>query len=287
MKLVRHGAPGAERPGLIDAEGQIRDLSAHVPDIVAEALSPEVLAALAALDHRRLPLAPSSSRLGPPIGRVPNFICIGLNYVDHAIESGMATPDEPVVFMKATGCLSGPNDDIQLPPGSTATDWEVELGVVIARQARRVPPSSALDHVLGYLVVNDVSERDYQLRRGGSWDKGKSFDTFGPVGPWLVTADEIEDPQALSLWLDVNGVRQQTGSTADMLFSVAELISYVSHVMTLQPGDILATGTPPGVGLGRTPPIALQAGDTVTLGVSGLGTQRQTVVKSPFEAAPA
>lgn len=287
MRLVRFGEAGSERPGVIDAEERVRDLSGHIGDIVAEALTTDVLGLIRALDLTKLPLVPGAPRLGPPIGRVPNFIGIGLNYIDHAVESGMATPDEPVVFMKATGCLSGPNDDIQLPPGSTATDWEVELGVVIGRTARRVSAATALDHVLGYLVVNDVSERDFQLRRGGSWVKGKSFDTFGPVGPWLVTADEVANPQNLSLWLDVNGVRQQTGSTADMIFSVAELISYVSHVMTLQPGDILATGTPSGVGLGRTPPMALRSGDEVTLGVSGLGTQRQAVVKSPFEAVSA
>ncbi len=279
MKLVRFGPRNAERPGLVDADGRIRDLSGVITDVADVALSPESLARLAALDPASLPLAPQGVRLGACVGRVGKFIGIGLNYADHAAEAGMAIPEEPIVFMKATSCLNGPNDDIVMPRGSTRLDWEVELGVVIGTEAAYVDEADALAHVAGYCTVNDISERAFQLARGGTWDKGKGCDTFGPVGPWLVTADEIPDPQALRLWLSVDGVMRQNGTTATMIFSVAKLVSYVSQFMSLQPGDIITTGTPPGVGQGIKPePVFLKVGETMRLAVDGLGEQVQTVV---------
>lgn len=277
MRLVRFGAPGKERPGLIDPQGKVRDLSGLVSDIEARTLSPEMIARVAAADHERLPLAAGEPRLGPPVGAVGKFIAIGLNYRDHAEEAGMPVPREPVIFMKATSCIVGPNDPIVLPRGSLKTDWEVELGIVIGAPASYVQAADARRHVAGYLVVHDVSERAFQLERGGQWDKGKGCDTFGPIGPWLVTADEIADPQALDLWLTVNGESMQRGNTRTMIFSCAELVSYVSQFMTLLPGDIITTGTPPGVGMGRKPPVFLSPGDVVELGITGLGTQRQQV----------
>ena len=280
MRLLRFGPKGAERPGLVDAEGRIRDLSDVVVDIAGANLSPESLARLAALDPEALPLAPEGARLGPCVGRVGKFVAIGLNYADHAAEAGMALPKEPVVFLKATSCLSGPDDDVVLPRGWTKPDWEVELGVVIGSEARYVTPEAALDHVAGYCVVNDVSERAFQAERGGTWDKGKGCDTFGPVGPWLVTRDKVADPQALRLWLSVDGVMRQDGTTANMIFPVAELVSYVSQFMSLQPGDIITTGTPAGVGLGLKPePVFLKPGEVMRLGIDGLGEQCQTVVE--------
>ena len=280
MRLLRFGPEGAERPGLVDAEGRIRDLSDVVVDIAGANLSPESLARLAALDPAVLPLAPEGARLGPCVGRVGKFVAIGLNYADHAAEAGMALPKEPVVFLKATSCLSGPNDDVVLPRGWTKPDWEVELGVVIGSEARYVTPEAALDHVAGYCVVNDVSERAFQVERGGTWDKGKGCDTFGPIGPWLVTRDEVPDPQALRLWLSVDGVVRQDGTTANMIFPVADLVSYVSQFMSLQPGDIVTTGTPAGVGMGLKPePVFLKPGEVMRLGIDGLGEQCQTVVE--------
>ena len=276
MKLVRWGAAGAEKPGLIDAAGAVRDLSGVIADIDAKALSPEGLAALAKLDPATLPLAPAGARLGCPVAVVSKLICVGLNYADHAKESGNPIPDEPVLFMKAVSAIGGPNDDIVIPKGSGKTDWEVELGVVIGKRASYVNEAEALDHVAGYCVANDVSEREFQIERGGTWDKGKGCDSFGPLGPWLVTKDEIADPQALSMWLDVNGVRRQTGSTQTMIFSVAHLVHYISQFMTLMPGDVISTGTPPGVGLGHKPPVFLGPGDVVRLGIDGLGEQQQT-----------
>ena len=281
MKLVRFGPVGKERPGIIDGEGQIRDLSGVVADIGPEALSPAGLARLAALDLAGLPVVTEPVRYGPPVAVVPKFIAIGLNYSDHAAESGMAAPAEPVIFMKATSCIQGPDDQVVLPPGSVKSDWEVELGVVIGRRASYVAIVDALEHVAGYCTVNDLSEREYQLERGGTWDKGKGCDTFGPVGPWLVTADEVGDPQSLDMWLDVNGVRRQTGNTRTMIFTVAEIVSYVSRFMTLMPGDIITTGTPPGVGLGMKPPLYLKPGDTMRLGIEKLGEQQQRVFAFP------
>ncbi|WP_439532164.1 fumarylacetoacetate hydrolase family protein [Polymorphobacter sp.] len=278
MKLLRHGAPGAELPGLLDANGLIRDLSALVDDISPSALAPASLARLRAVDPERLPVVPGNVRLGPPVANIPKFIAIGLNYSDHAAESNLPVPEEPVIFMKATSCIQGPDDDVMLPPGSTKSDWEVELGVVIGTRASHVSLTAALDHVAGYCTVNDVSERAYQMERGGTWDKGKGCDTFGPIGPWLVTADEVGDPQALDMWLDVNGQRRQTGNTRTMIFSVAEIVSYVSQFMTLMPGDIITTGTPPGVGLGMNPPTYLKPGDTMRLGIEKLGEHRQRVL---------
>lgn len=278
MKLIRHGALGREKPGLIDADGVARDLSGVIDDIHWQTLGPAGLAQLARLKPQQLPRVPAGRRLGVPFAGISKFVGIGLNYRDHAAEAGMAVPSEPIVFMKATTCIAGPNDAIELPPGSTKTDWEVELGVVIGKTARRVSEKEALDHVAGYCVVNDVSEREWQLERGGTWDKGKGFDGFGPIGPWLVTKDEIPDPQSLALWLDVNGQPRQRGHTGTMVFGVAELVSYVSRCMTLLPGDVIATGTPPGVGMGMKPaPQFLRAGDVVTLGIAGLGEQRQVV----------
>ena len=278
MKLVRYGPLGKEKPGLIDAEGVLRDLSAQVPDIGAAQLGDAALARLARLKPAALPAVRGRPRLGCPVAGVGKFIAIGLNYADHAAEAGMPIPKEPVVFTKAISCIQGPDDDVMLPKGSKKSDWEVELGVVIGRTARHVALKDALAHVAGYCVVNDVSEREYQLERGGTWDKGKGCDTFGPIGPWLVTADEVPDPQALALWLEVDGQRRQNGSTATMVYGVAFLISYLSRFMSLQPGDIISTGTPPGVGMGHKPPIYLQPGQTMRLGVQGLGVQTQAVV---------
>lgn len=278
MKLVRYGNPGKEKPGLIDAEGRLRDLSAVVPDLGAAQLDDKVLAKLRRLKPDTLPLVRGKPRLGCPVAQVGKLVAIGLNYADHAAEAGMPVPKEPIIFLKATTCIQGANDPVMLPKGSVKTDWEVELGVVIGRQARYVSQKEALDHVAGYCVVNDVSEREYQIERGGTWDKGKGCDTFGPIGPWLVTRDEVPNPQRLALWLDVNGERMQTGSTRTMVFGVAKIISYVSQFMTLMPGDVIATGTPPGVGMGMKPPRFLRAGDTMTLGIEGLGEQTQPVV---------
>lgn len=278
MKLVRYGAPGAEAPGLIDGEGRLRDLSAHVPDIAGPVLSREGLDRLRRLDPESLPLVEGAPRLGPCVGGIGKVLCIGLNYSDHAEESGMEVPPEPILFDKATSAVIGPNDEVVIPRGSTATDWEVELAVIIGEPAKYVSEDKALDHVAGYAVMNDVSERDFQLRRAGQWSKGKSCDTFGPLGPWLVTADEVPDPQALSMWLEVNGHRYQDGSTATMVYGVAHLVSYLSQFMTLHPGDVISTGTPPGVGMGQKPPVYLRPGDVMELGIEGLGVQRQTVV---------
>lgn len=278
MKLLRYGRPGATRPAFLDGQGQVRDLGALLPDITPQTLSPAGLASLRALDARALPLVADPGRLDVPWSGLGKFICIGLNYADHAAEAGLPLPAEPVIFMKAISCLSGPTDPTVLPPDSTRSDWEVELGVVIGRTARHVSEADALAHVAGYCVVNDVSERAYQLERGGTWDKGKGCDTFGPVGPWLVTADEVPDPQALDLWLELNGQRMQSGNTRTMVFSVAQIVSYVSRFMTLQPGDLISTGTPPGVGMGIKPsPVYLKPGDEMRLGVAGLGEQRHTV----------
>jgi 2,4-didehydro-3-deoxy-L-rhamnonate hydrolase len=278
VKLLRYGPVGGESPGLLDEQGRIRALSAVIDDITATSLTPARVAALKSVTIDTLPIVPSGSRIGIPYRGMGKFIAVGLNYSDHAAESGMAIPSEPIIFMKATSCLTGPNDNIMLPKDSLKTDWEVELGVVIGRTARYVSAASALDHVAGYCLVNDVSERAFQLERGGTWDKGKGCDTFGPVGPYLVTADEVGDPQELDLWLDVNGKRMQTGNTRTMIFSVRDLVSYISQFMTLDPGDLITTGTPPGVGLGQKPPLYLKAGDSVELGISKLGTQRQRVV---------
>jgi 2-keto-4-pentenoate hydratase/2-oxohepta-3-ene-1,7-dioic acid hydratase in catechol pathway len=277
MKLMRHGPKGAEKPALIDAAGQVRDLSGVLADVTAATLSPQGLDRLRALDASQLPLIERPGRIAPPWSGMAKFVCVGLNYADHAAEAGMPVPKEPVLFLKAISALMGSNDAVVLPQGSVKSDWEVELGVVIGSRARYVSEADALDHVAGYCVVNDLSEREYQLERGGQWDKGKGCDTFGPVGPWLVTADEVPDPQALSLWLDLNGERCQSGSTQTMVFGVAHLVSYVSRFMTLHPGDLISTGTPPGVGSGRKPPRFLKPGDELRLGVSGLGEQRQRV----------
>lgn len=286
MHLLRHGESGREKPGLLDGNGHIRDLSGIIPDLAAEALSPASLARLAALDPSSLPLVPEGTRLGPCVGHVGNFIAIGLNYADHAAESGAAVPAEPILFNKAPTCICGPQDDLILPRGSVKTDWEVELAVVIGTRAYEVPEAEALAHVAGYCLCNDVSEREFQLERSGTWTKGKGCPTFGPLGPWLVTADAIPDPQAVDLWLDVNGTRRQTGSTRTMVFGVAHLVAYVSRFMILEPGDVITTGTPPGVGMGQKPPVYLRAGDVVRLGGSlygpagrvDLGEQHQRVV---------
>ena len=282
MKLLRYGPAGQEKPGLLDAQGRVRDLSAVVPEVAGNVLLPVQLAALRALDPISLPLVPGMPqqdlRLGPCVGQVGKFICIGLNYADHAAEAGMAVPPEPVVFGKWTSAICGPDDAVQIPRGSVKTDWEVELGVVIGQGGRYIEEADAMAHVAGYCVVNDVSEREYQLERAGTWDKGKGCDTFGPIGPWLVTADEVPNPQALKLWLEVDGHRYQNGSTATMVYGVAFLVSYLSRFMSLQPGDIISTGTPPGVGMGQKPPVYLRAGQTMRLGVEGLGVQTQAVV---------
>ena len=281
MKLLRYGPAGAEKPGLLDDQGQVRDLSGHVDDIAGDVLTPAGLARLVALNPADLPLVAGTPqaglRLGACVGNVRKFVAIGLNYADHAAESGMAVPSEPVVFNKWTSCIVGPDDEVLIPKGSVKTDWEVELGVVIGAAASGVSKAEAMAHVAGYCVVNDVSEREWQLERTATWDKGKGFDTFGPIGPWMVTADEIADPGNLAMWLEVDGKRYQDGSTANMVFGVAELVSYCSTFMTLLPGDIITTGTPPGVGLGMKPPRYLKAGDVVTLGIAGLGEQRQAV----------
>lgn len=278
MKLLRYGEAGAEKPGLLDDDGQIRDLSEVVDDIAGEALSEAALNKLRSVDPKNLPRVEGAHRIGPCVGQVGKFICIGLNYADHAAEAGMELPQEPVVFFKATSAICGPNDNIEIPRGSTKTDWEVELGVVIGTPAKYVSREDALKHVAGYCLVNDVSERDFQLHRAGQWVKGKSADSFGPIGPWLVTRDEIADPQNLSMYLEVNGHRYQDGSTRTMHFDVATVISHLSEFMSLQPGDVITTGTPPGVGMGQEPPVYLKPGDQIELGVEGLGVQRANVV---------
>lgn len=278
MKLLRYGEPGQERPGLLDARGQLRDLSDRIGDIAGAALSDVELTRLRAVDSESLPLVPGQPRLGPCVGQVGKFICIGLNYADHCAETGQAVPDEPVVFMKATSAICGPDDGILTPRGSKKLDWEVELGVVIGREARYVSEEAAERCIAGYCVVHDVSEREFQLERGGQWDKGKGCDTFGPIGPWLVTRDEVDNPLELGIWLEVNDRRYQQSNTRNMVFSPRQLVAYLSQFMSLQPGDIISTGTPPGVGLGQKPPVYLKPGDQVRLGIDGLGEQRQTVL---------
>lgn len=280
MKLLRYGAPGAEKPGILDADGRIRDLSGTMADIGPDQLSPGALAELAALDPQDLPLVEGGPRIGAPVAGIRKFLCVGLNYADHARETGKEPPVEPVLFSKAVSSICGPNDDVEIPRGSDRTDWEVELGVVIGTRAKYVSEDDALDHVAGYVLINDVSERRFQSERGGQWVKGKSHDTFGPIGPWLVTKDEVADPQALTLWLDVDGQARQRGTTATMIFGVAHLVHYISQFMTLEPGDVIATGTPPGVGLGMKPPVFLREGQVVTLGIEGLGEQRQRMVQA-------
>lgn len=275
MRLLRYGQPGFERPGLLDAQGNIRDLSSWIDDISATTLSPELLQRLASLSPEELPLVEGTPRLGPCVGGSGKFICVGLNYSDHAAETGATVPPEPILFMKSPHAIVGPNDDIEIPRGSQKTDWEVELGVVIGKKAKYVSESEAMDHVAGYCVINDLSERAFQMERQGQWMKGKSCDTFGPTGPWLVTKEEIPDPQNLAMWLDVDGHRYQQGSTATMIYGVQYLVSYISQFMTLYPGDIISTGTPPGVGMGQTPPVYLRPGQTVRLGIEGLGEQQQ------------
>lgn len=277
MKLVRYGRPGEEKPGLLDSEGTIRDLSGEIADVAGAALSPESLERLSALDPASLPKVDGQPRFGPCVAGAGKFICIGLNFADHAAESGMPVPSEPVVFMKATSAIVGPDDDLVIPRGSEKTDWEVELGVVIGRTAKYISEADALDHVAGYCVAHDVSERAFQQERQGQWTKGKSCDTFGPVGPWLVTRDEIADPQDLRMWLKINGETMQDGSTRTMVFGVAHLVSYLSQFMSLHPGDIISTGTPPGVGMGMKPQRWLKPGDVVELGIEGLGSQKQHV----------
>ena len=278
MKLVRYGAVGQEKPGLIDKSGQLRDLSAQLKDFSGDAFSPASLAKLAALDPASLPAVGGNPRIGSPVGGLPKFVAIGLNYTDHANEVGMPIPAEPIIFMKGNNSLCGPNDKVEKPRGSTKLDWEVEIAIIIGTRAKYVSEADALNHVAGYAVCNDVSERFFQLERLGQWTKGKSHDTFGPLGPWLVTKDEIADVQKLPMWLDVNGKRCQTGSTATMIFGIAKIVSYVSEIMTLLPGDIITTGTPPGVGAGMKPPKFLNVGDVVTLGIEGLGEQRQEII---------
>ncbi|KQY81487.1 ureidoglycolate lyase [Pelomonas sp. Root1444] len=282
MKLLRYGSPGHERPGLLDAQGRVRDLSALVDDIAGDVITPAGLERLRGIDIDTLPLVDGTPqqdlRVGPCVGRVGKFICIGLNYADHAAESGLPVPTEPVVFAKWTSAICGPDDDVQIPRGSVKTDWEVELGVVIGQGGRYIEEADAMQHVAGYCVVNDVSEREWQLERGTQWDKGKGCDTFGPIGPWLVTADEVADPQQLNLWLEVDGRRFQNGNTRTMVFNVAQIVSYLSKFMSLQPGDIISTGTPPGVGLGQKPPLYLKPGQTMRLGIEGLGVQTQKTV---------
>ena len=278
MKLVRYGNPGKEKPGLIDSNGQLRDLSAVVTDIDPKQLGDAALAKLAKLKTDKLPLVKGKPRYGCPVTGVGKFVAIGLNFADHAAESGLPIPPEPIVFMKATTCIQGPNDPVMLPKNSVKSDWEVELGVVIGTRARYVSQKDALSFVAGYCTINDVSEREYQIERGGTWDKGKGCDTFGPIGPWLATRDEVPNPQKLAMWLDLNGKRMQTGNTKTMIFGVAKIVSYVSQFMTLEPGDVITTGTPPGVGLGMKPPLYLKKGDVMTLGIEGLGEQRQEVL---------
>lgn len=279
MKLLRHGPPGTEKPGLLDDEGNIRDLAGQVDDIAGETISPQGLAGIAALDIASLPIVDASTRFGPCVSGIGKFLCIGLNYSDHAEEAGMPVPAEPVLFGKATSAVVGPNDDVMIPRGSTRTDWEVELGVVIGSRTKYVSEVEALDHVAGYCVINDLSEREFQLEGTGQWIKGKSCDTFGPTGPWLVTTDEITDPQNLGIWLEVNGKRFQDGNTSTMVFTCAFIVSYLSRFFTLYPGDVISTGTPPGVGLGMNPPLYLKRGDRMRLGIDGLGEQQQTCVQ--------
>jgi 2-keto-4-pentenoate hydratase/2-oxohepta-3-ene-1,7-dioic acid hydratase in catechol pathway len=278
MKLLRYGPPGKEQPALLDGEGQLRALTGVISDLSGDALLPESLTRIAKQDPPSLPVVSGAPRIGPCVGRVGKFICIGLNYSDHAEESGATVPPEPIVFMKATSSITGPNDDVAIPKGSEKTDWEVELGIVIGKPAKYVSEADALEHVAGYCVVNDLSERAFQLEGTGQWVKGKSADTFGPIGPWLVTRDEVPDWSALELWLEVDGHRYQNGRTSKMVFGVPFLVSYLSRFMSLQPGDIISTGTPPGVGLGQKPPVYLQAGNVMRLGIPGLGEQRQRVV---------
>lgn len=279
MKLVRYGETGKEKPGLIDGDGQLRDLSEQIGDLAGDAFSPASLKKLAALDAASLPAVSGNPRMGSPVGGAPKFIAIGLNYADHAAEAGMPIPSEPIVFIKANNSLCGPNDNVEKPRGSTKLDWEVELAIIIGTRAKYVGEADALKYVAGYAVCNDVSERFFQIERGGQWTKGKSHDTFGPLGPWIVTPDEVGDVHKLDMWLDVNGKRCQAGSTATMIFNVPKIISYVSEIMTLMPGDIITTGTPPGVGMGMKPtPQFLQVGDVITLGIMGLGEQKQKVV---------
>ncbi len=281
MKLLRYGNKGQEKPGLLDSQGQIRDLSGLVSDIAGSALDPASLATLARLDPASLPLVSGSPRIGACVGQVGKFICIGLNYADHAAESGMAVPSEPVIFNKWTSAINGPNDDVQIPRDSKKTDWEVELGVVIGKAGRYIDEDNALEHVAGYCVINDVSEREWQLERGGTWDKGKGFDTFGPLGPWLVTRDEVADPHQLNLWLEVDGHRYQDGNTRTLVFQIPALIAYLSRCMSLQPGDVISTGTPPGVGMGVKPnAVYLRPGQEIRLGIEGLGEQRQRTVQA-------
>jgi 2-keto-4-pentenoate hydratase/2-oxohepta-3-ene-1,7-dioic acid hydratase in catechol pathway len=279
MKLLRYGPKGSEKPGLLDADGNIRDLSGVISDITGAQLSPASLKALAAIDPKSLPLVEGSPRYGVPVNGVQKFIAVGLNFADHAAESNLAIPEEPVLFTKAVSCLTGPNDPVMIPKDSLKTDWEVELGVVIGSRARYVSEDEALDYVAGYVLINDVSERAFQLERGATWDKGKGCDTFGPVGPWIVTSDEVGDPQDLAMWLDVNGVRKQDGSSKTMIFPISKLVSYISEFMTLEPGDLITTGTPPGVGMGQKPvAVYLKTGDVVRLGIEKLGEQQQTFV---------
>jgi 2,4-didehydro-3-deoxy-L-rhamnonate hydrolase len=277
MKLIRWGAAGAEKPGLVDAGGVMRDLSASIDDITPVVLSDEGLKHIASIDTSNFPRVPNNSRLGVPVSGISKIVCIGLNYADHAAEAGSPIPKEPILFMKAVSALTGPNDAVIIPRGSKKTDWEVELGVVIGKRASYIEESRSLDHVAGYCVVNDVSEREFQIERGGQWVKGKSCDSFAPIGPWLVSRDEVADPQNLKLWLELNGKRLQNGSTATMIFGVKQLVAYVSQFMTLMPGDIISTGTPPGVGMGMKPPLFLKDGDMMCLSVEGLGEQKQTV----------
>ena len=278
MKLVRYGDRGAEKPGLVDAGGTIRDLSGLIRELAGPTLSPETMATLRGLDPATLPAVPAGTRLGACVGQVGNFVAVGLNYADHAAETGAEIPKEPIIFNKARSCIVGPNDDVIIPKASRKTDWEVELAIVIGRPASYVHAGEAMDYVAGFCVCNDVSEREFQSERGGTWTKGKGCPTFGPIGPWLVTPDEIPDVQGLGMWLDVNGERRQTGSTSTMIFDCRQLVSYISHFMLLEPGDVITTGTPPGVGLGMKPPQFLKGGDVVTLGIDGLGEQRQSYV---------
>jgi len=279
MKLVRYGRAGKEKPGLIDADGKLRDLSARIDDITPDQLSDKALAKLSRINPARLPLVKGKPRFGSPLSGIGNFICVGLNYTDHAEETGHPIPGEPVIFSKHTSCISGANDDVVLPRKSVKTDWEVEIGFVIGAQAKSVSQSAALSHVAGYFVCNDVSERENQIEHGGQWVKGKSHDTYGPIGPWLVTRDEVPNPQKLNLWCDINGKRMQDGTTKNMIFPIKFIVSYISRFMTLEPGDIVITGTPAGVGLGMKPPVFVKPGDVMELGIDGLGSQRQTVVR--------
>ena len=279
MKLLRYGPAGQEKPGLLAADGSIRDLSGTVADLSGDVLSAEGLARIAALDPASLPAVEGNPRLGPCVGGTQKIICIGLNYSDHAAETGAEPPEEPIIFAKAINALCGPNDDVEMPRGSKALDWEVELAIVIGKRAKYVSEADALDHVAGFSIMNDVSERDFQTKRSGQWTKDKSHDTFGPLGPWLVTRDEVADPHNLDMWLDVNGERRQTGNTNTLIFNVPHVVSYLSQFMTLMPGDVISTGTPPGVGMGMKPPQYLKAGDVMTLSIAGLGEQRQTVVQ--------